>query len=98
MGDFSKIPGCLRPRWKWNRGEESPDDQEDRGEGSHHSGGGHIDSIEAASIPSHGVFKYEWRVPFDVNTKQPDPAERGAFGVGDEVWVKPSPPTCTGAR
>ena len=23
---------------------------------------------QAASVPSHGVFKYEWRVPFDVNT------------------------------
>lgn len=50
---------------------------------------------EAASVPSNRVFKYEWRVPFDVNTKHDDPAEQGAFEVGDEVWVKPSPPTCT---
>ena len=41
------------------------------------------------------LFKYQWRVPFDVNTQELDGDDICKFIVGDEVWVKPSPPSCT---
>ena len=50
---------------------------------------------QAGSVPCNGVFRYEWRVPFDINTRRESSEEECTFEVGDEVWVKPSPPTCT---
>jgi hypothetical protein len=51
--------------------------------------------IEEGSVPSNLLFRYPWRVPFDVNTRQLDADGKNDFAVGEEVWVKPSPPSCT---
>ena len=40
------------------------------------------------------LFKYCWRVPFDVNLRTEGGDVESSFSVGDEVWVKPSPPLC----
>ena len=47
-------------------------------------------------VPCHRLFKYPWRIPYDVNRQLADD-DRGsnAFSIGDEVWVKPSVPSCT---
>ena len=34
-------------------------------------------------------------MPFDVNMRELDGDDMCKFIVGDEVWVKPSPPSCT---
>ena len=34
-------------------------------------------------------------MPFDVNTRELDGDDMCKFIAGDEVWVKPSPPSCT---
>jgi transposase InsO family protein len=51
--------------------------------------------MEEGSVPSNMLFRYSWRVPFDVNTQECDVDGESSFQVGDEVWVKPSPPSCT---
>ena len=50
---------------------------------------------EESSVPSNLLFRYRWRVPFDVNRHTEDGDVESSFSVGDEVWVKPSPPSCT---
>ena len=56
-------------------------------------------AAQAASVPCNGVFNYEWWVPFDINTRRESSKEECTFEVGDELWVKPSPPYKTvGAR
>lgn len=50
---------------------------------------------DESTVPSNGIFKYQWRVPFDINLKETDAQECNSFAVGDEVWVKPSLPSCT---
>ena len=50
---------------------------------------------EPGSVPSTMLFKYPWRVPYDVNLVRIDDCLDSKFAVGDEVWVKPHPPSCT---
>ena len=50
---------------------------------------------EESSVPSTLLFWYHWRVPFDVNLCTEDEDVESSFSVGDEGWVKPSPPLCT---
>ena len=50
---------------------------------------------EESSVPSNLFFQYHWRVPFDVNLYTKDEDVGNSFLVGEEVWVKPSPPSCT---
>ena len=50
---------------------------------------------EESSVPSNLFFQYHWRVPFDVNLYTEDEDVENSFLVGEEVWVKPSPPSCT---
>ena len=50
---------------------------------------------EESSVPSNILFRYHWRVPFDVNLYTADEDVENSFSVGEEVWVKPSPPSCT---
>ena len=50
---------------------------------------------EESSVPSNLFFRYCWRVPFDVNLYAEDEDAKNSFLVGEEVWVKPSPPSCT---
>ena len=49
---------------------------------------------EESSVPSNLLFWYRWRVPFDVNLCTEDEDVENSFSVGEEVWVKPSPPSC----
>ena len=51
--------------------------------------------MEPRSIPSNVLFKYEWRVPFDVNLEEVEDCDNSSFVVGDEVWVKPPMTSCT---
>ena len=51
--------------------------------------------MDKESVPSSVLFKYEWRVPYDVNAREVKDGESSAFAVGDEVWVKPMVPSCT---
>ena len=51
--------------------------------------------IEESSVPSNLLFRYRWRVPFDANLYTADEDVENSFSVGEEVWVKPSPPSCT---
>ncbi|KAG1712192.1 hypothetical protein GQR58_002379 [Nymphon striatum] len=44
---------------------------------------------DAGSVPSKGLYRYTWRVPFDVNFVQVESCDDSPFAVGDEVWVKP---------
>ncbi|KAG1650082.1 Large subunit GTPase 1 [Nymphon striatum] len=50
---------------------------------------------DAGSVPSNGLYRYTWRVPFDVNLAKVESFEDSPFAVGDEVWVKPPIPSCT---
>ncbi|XP_067949793.1 uncharacterized protein [Watersipora subatra] len=50
---------------------------------------------DGGSVPSNNLYRYAWRVPFDVNLRGLDEVSQGKFAVGDEVWVKPSTPSCT---
>ena len=50
--------------------------------------------IEESSVPSNLLFRYRWRVPFDVNLRTEGGDVESSFSVGDEVWVKPSSPSC----
>ncbi|KAG1715034.1 hypothetical protein GQR58_000608 [Nymphon striatum] len=50
---------------------------------------------DAGSVPSNGLYRYTWRVPFDVNLVKVESFEDSPFAVGDEVWVKPPIPSCT---
>ncbi|KAG1705790.1 hypothetical protein GQR58_003759 [Nymphon striatum] len=50
---------------------------------------------DAGSVPSNGLYRYTWRVPFDVNLVKVESCEDSPFAVGDEVWVKPPIPSCT---
>ncbi|KAG1663749.1 hypothetical protein GQR58_020218 [Nymphon striatum] len=50
---------------------------------------------DAGSVPSKGLYRYTWRVPFDVNFVQVESCDDSPFAVGDEVWVKPPIPSCT---
>ena len=50
--------------------------------------------MEESSVPSNLLFRYHWRVPFDVNLRTEGGDVESSFSVGDEVWVKPSPPSC----
>ena len=50
--------------------------------------------IEESSVPSNLLFRYHWRVPFDVNLRTEGGDVESSFLVGDEVWVKSSPPSC----
>jgi len=50
---------------------------------------------EDSSVPSRSLFRYRWRVPFDVNQQSSGEEAGCSFSVGDEVWVKPNPPSCT---
>ncbi|XP_067944891.1 uncharacterized protein [Watersipora subatra] len=50
---------------------------------------------DGGSVPSNNLYRYSWRVPFDVNLRGLDEGSQGKFAVGDEVWVKPSTPSCT---
>ena len=50
--------------------------------------------MEESSVPSNLLFWYCWRVPFDVNLHTEGGDVESSFSVGDEVWVKPSPPSC----
>lgn len=50
---------------------------------------------EESSVPSNQLFRYRWRIPFDGTVPTGDEAAESAFAVGDEVWVKLSPPSCT---
>ena len=34
------------------------------------------------------LFRYHWRVPFDVNLCAEDKDVKNSFSVGDEVWVQ----------
>lgn len=49
--------------------------------------------IDENTVPSRKMFKYSWRVPYDVNCEVEE--KSGAFSLGDEVWVKPAVPSCT---
>lgn len=50
---------------------------------------------ECHTIPSGRLFRYPWRIPYDVNVKVDEDGAKNAFSVGDEVWVKPPVPSCT---
>ena len=50
---------------------------------------------DEGSVPSNVLFSYSWRVPFDVNTQEPALECDSRFTVGEEVWVKPTPASCT---
>ncbi|KAG1680249.1 hypothetical protein GQR58_012484 [Nymphon striatum] len=52
-------------------------------------------NTDAGSVPSNGLYRYTWRVPFDVNLAKVESFEDSPFAVGDEVWVKPPIPSCT---
>jgi len=51
--------------------------------------------VDEGSVSSNVLFRYSWRVPFDVNTQEVDGAGESSFAVGDDVWVKPAPASCT---
>lgn len=51
--------------------------------------------VDENSVPSRKLFKYPWRVPYDVNQQVVDESKNCAFSVGDRVWVKPGVPSCT---
>ena len=51
--------------------------------------------VEDASVPCRKLFKYSWRVPYDINQKVDLEVENEHFSIGDEVWVKPAIPSCT---
>ena len=48
-----------------------------------------------SSVLSNLLFRYCWRVPFDVNLCTGGEDVESSFLVGDEVWVKLSPSLCT---
>ena len=51
---------------------------------------------ETSSVPSNLLFRYTWRVPYDINLREvEDNKGSNTFAVGDEVWVKPAVPSCT---
>lgn len=50
---------------------------------------------EAGTVPSSILFKYVWRVPFDVNVQEARNDVSCGFVIGDEVWVKPAVNSCT---
>ena len=47
------------------------------------------------SVPCRRLFRYSWRVPYDVNGRKAPDEGRADFAVGDDVWVKPAVPSCT---
>lgn len=51
--------------------------------------------VEETSVPSGTLFKYRWRVPYDINQSEVDEPGSGVFSVGEQVWVKPAVPSCT---
>ena len=51
--------------------------------------------VEDASVPHRKIFKYPWRVPYDINQKVDLERKNEHFSIGDEVWVKPAIPSCT---
>jgi transposase InsO family protein/ribonuclease HI len=52
-------------------------------------------NTELSSVPSTVLCKYRWRVPFDAHLQQAGETSDSKFTVGDKVWVKPSPTSCT---
>ena len=48
------------------------------------------------SVPSAGLHNYAWRVPLGTTARpQGGECRNSSFEVGDKVWVKPYPPSCT---
>jgi len=47
------------------------------------------------SVPSRRLYRYSWRVPYDVHVQTELHDVSDHFMVGDEVWVKPAVPSCT---
>lgn len=47
------------------------------------------------SVPCHRLFRYSWRVPYDVDVCDNGHVGSHNFVVGDEVWVKPAHLSCT---
>lgn len=50
--------------------------------------------LDDGTVPSSQLFKYEWRPPYRIDHTAIDCGNTG-FSVGDEVWVKPTVPSCT---
>ena len=50
---------------------------------------------EPGSVPSNALFRYQWRIPFDINLREVDDCQDSSFTVCDEVWIKPPQPSCT---
>ncbi|KAF6023195.1 hypothetical protein EB796_018494 [Bugula neritina] len=50
---------------------------------------------DESSVPSNVLFRYPWRVPFDINTPEAGACGDCNFAIGDEVWLKPPTPSCT---
>ncbi|XP_067931421.1 uncharacterized protein [Watersipora subatra] len=50
---------------------------------------------EETSVPSNVLFRCQWQVPFNINSKASEEDVESCFSMGDEVWVKPYPPSCT---
>ena len=51
-------------------------------------------AIDATSIPSRVLFRYPWRLPYDTTQVNVDDGVSVSFDIGDEVWVKPTVPSC----
>ncbi|XP_067943207.1 uncharacterized protein [Watersipora subatra] len=43
--------------------------------------------IEETSVSSNVLFRYQWRMPFDINSKTSEEDVESCFSVGGEVWV-----------
>ena len=47
------------------------------------------------TVPSRRLYRYSWRIPYDVNVRTEAHEDSNQFTVGEEVWVKPAVPSCT---